>query len=85
MTELFGNGRSSSPRNTPKPFDGPRFPVTSIRDNVEAARCLLKEGLGVHHLRAVIASLWGHTAGAGASPADLAFIEAKAKVFFARR
>ena len=27
-SELFGNGRSSSPSNTPYPFDGPRFPVT---------------------------------------------------------
>ena len=54
MTELFGNGRSSSPSNTPEPFHGPRFPVTSIRDNVEAVRRLLEDGLGVHHLKAVI-------------------------------
>src|SRR5262249_30484314 len=27
-TELFGNGHSSSPSNTPEPFHGPRFPVT---------------------------------------------------------
>src|ERR1700761_6387389 len=26
-TELFGNGHSSSPSNTPEPFHGPRFPV----------------------------------------------------------
>jgi homoserine O-acetyltransferase len=54
MTELFGNGRSSSPSNTPEPFHGPRFPVTTIRDNVEAVRRLLEDGLGVHHLRAVV-------------------------------
>ena len=54
MTELFGNGRSSSPSNTPAPQDGPRFPAMSIRDNVEAQRRLLEEGLGVHHLRAVL-------------------------------
>ena len=53
-TELFGNGKSSSPSNTPAPFDGPRFPVTSIRDNVEAVHRLLAEVLGVRHLRAVI-------------------------------
>ncbi|MEO8622671.1 MAG: homoserine acetyltransferase, partial [bacterium] len=35
-TELFGNGHSSSPSNTPEPFHGPRFPVTTIRDNVAA-------------------------------------------------
>ena len=54
LTELFGNGRSSSPSNTPPPFHGPRFPVTTIRDNVEAVRRLLEDGLGVHHLKAVI-------------------------------
>jgi homoserine O-acetyltransferase/O-succinyltransferase len=54
MTELFGNGRSSSPSNTPEPFHGPRFPVTTIRDNVEAVRRLLEDGLGIHHLEAVV-------------------------------
>src|SRR5499427_5036683 len=54
LTELFGNGRSSSPSNTPEPFHGPRFPVTTIRDNVEAVRRLLEDGLGIHHLKAVI-------------------------------
>ena len=53
-SELFGNGRSSSPSNTPEPFHGPRFPVTTIRDNVEAVHRLLNEQLHVHHLRAVI-------------------------------
>ena len=54
MTELFGNGRSSSPSNTPEPFHGPRFPVPSIRDNVAAVHRLLTEELGVRHLAAVI-------------------------------
>jgi len=53
-TELFGNGKSSSPSNTPEPFHGPRFPVTTIRDNVAAQRRLLTEDLKVTHLRAVI-------------------------------
>jgi homoserine O-acetyltransferase len=53
-TELFGNGKSSSPSNTPAPFDGPRFPVTSIRDNVEAVHRLLTEDLHITHLKAVI-------------------------------
>jgi len=53
-SELFGNGRSSSPSNTPEPFHGPRFPVTTIRDNVEAVHRLLTEELKVTHLRAVI-------------------------------
>jgi homoserine O-acetyltransferase len=53
-SELFGNGRSSSPSNTPEPFHGPRFPIMTIRDNVEAVHRLLNEQLHVHHLRAVI-------------------------------
>jgi len=53
-TELFGNGRSSSPSNTPEPHHGSRFPVTTIRDNVEAVHRLLTEQLGVKHLRAII-------------------------------
>jgi homoserine O-acetyltransferase len=53
-TELFGNGSSSSPSNTPEPFHGPRFPVTTIRDNVNAVHALLVEGLEIRHLRAVI-------------------------------
>jgi homoserine O-acetyltransferase/O-succinyltransferase len=53
-TELFGNGRSSSPSNTPEPYHGPRFPVMTIRDNVEAVHRLLVEELKVTHLRAVI-------------------------------
>jgi homoserine O-acetyltransferase/O-succinyltransferase len=53
-TELFGNGRSSSPSNTPEPYHGPRFPVTTIRDNVEAVYRLLTEELKVTHVRAII-------------------------------
>ena len=44
-TELFGNGHSSSPSNTPEPFHGPRFPVMTIRDNVEAVHRLLVDEL----------------------------------------
>jgi homoserine O-acetyltransferase len=53
-TELFGNGRSSSPSNTPEPFHGPRFPVMTIRDNIEAVHQLLTAELGIKHLQAVI-------------------------------
>jgi len=53
-TEMFGNGSSSSPSNTPEPFHGPRFPVMTIRDNVEAVHRLLTEGMKVTHLKAVI-------------------------------
>ncbi len=53
-SELFGNGRSSSPSNTPAPFDGPRFPVMTIRDNVNAVHQMLTEQLRIEHLRAVV-------------------------------
>ncbi len=33
---------------------GPRFPVTTIRDNVQAVHQLLTQELGIQHLRAVI-------------------------------
>lgn len=54
LTELFGNGRSSSPSNTPEPFHGPRFPVMTVRDNVEAVHQLLTQALKVAHVRAVV-------------------------------
>jgi homoserine O-acetyltransferase/O-succinyltransferase len=53
-SEMFGNGRSSSPSNTPEPLHGPRFPAMTIRDNVEAVHRLLTDELHVKHLRAVI-------------------------------
>lgn len=52
-TELFGNGRSSSPSNQPPPLDGPRFPLVTIRDNVAAQRRLLAHH-GVDRLHAVV-------------------------------
>src|SRR5271156_5504336 len=53
-TEMFGSGHSSSPSNTPEPFHGPRFPVMTIRDNVEAVHRLLTEELKITHVRAII-------------------------------
>jgi homoserine O-acetyltransferase len=53
-TDMFANGLSSSPSNTPPPFAGPDFPEIAIRDNVKAAYRLLSEELGVRHLRAVV-------------------------------
>jgi homoserine O-acetyltransferase len=53
-TELFGNGHSSSPSNTPEPYHGPRFPIVTIRDNVAAVHQLLTQDLKITHLRAII-------------------------------
>src|SRR6202789_3164025 len=49
-TELFGNGSSSSPSNTPEPFHGPRFPVMTIRDTVEAGPRFLTQRCEHTHL-----------------------------------
>jgi len=53
-TEMFGNGRSSSPSNTPEPLHGPRFPLVTIRDNVEAVHKLLTQELHITRLQAII-------------------------------
>jgi homoserine O-acetyltransferase len=48
-----GNGLSSSPSNTPPPFDGPRFPRITIRDNVRAQRLLMENELRIPRLALV--------------------------------
>ena len=53
-TEMFANGWSSSPSNTPEPLHGPRFPAIAIRDNVEASRRVLAEEFGITHVRAIV-------------------------------
>src|SRR5919106_6356951 len=54
VPNMLGNGLSSSPSNTPPPFDGPRFPPINVRDNVAVVHRLLTSELGVSHLRAII-------------------------------
>ena len=51
---MFGNGLSSSPSNTPPPFDGPRFPVVTLHDNVACQHRLLTEALGVRRIALVM-------------------------------
>jgi len=50
---LFGNGLSSSPSNTPAPQDGPRFPQISLWDNIACQYRLLTEHLGVERIALV--------------------------------
>ena len=50
---MFGNGLSSSPSNTPPPFDGPRFPTVTLHDNVACQHRLLTEALGVERIALV--------------------------------
>ena len=51
---MFGNGLSSSPSNTPPPFDGPRFPVVTLHDNVACQHRLLTEALRVKRIALVL-------------------------------
>jgi homoserine O-acetyltransferase len=44
---MFGNGISSSPSNTPAPFNAASFPDMTLYDNIRAQYRLLTEELGV--------------------------------------
>ena len=50
---LFGNGRSSSPSNTPAPQDGPRFPLVQMWDNIAAQHRLIHDHLGIEKIALV--------------------------------
>jgi homoserine O-acetyltransferase/O-succinyltransferase len=50
----FGGGFSSSPSNTPPPFDRGQFPPVAIADDVIAQHRLVTEHLGIERLRAVL-------------------------------
>ncbi len=51
---MFGNGLSSSPSNTPPPCDGPRFPTVTLHDNVACQHRLLTQALGVKCIALVL-------------------------------
>lgn len=51
--DMFGNGYSSSPSNTPAPYDGPRFPNVTLYDNIACQHRLLTEELGVARIALV--------------------------------
>jgi homoserine O-acetyltransferase len=53
-TDMFQNGYSSSPSNTPPPLNGPNFPAIEIRDNVTAQHRLLTEKFGIKNGAAVM-------------------------------
>lgn len=58
QVEMLGNGRSSSPSNTPPPLAGPDFPAVSIRDNV-ALQAALLDRLGIGRLACVVGASMG--------------------------
>ena len=53
VPNLFGNGLSSSPSNTPPPWDGPRFPNVTAYDNVRQQHRLVTEKFGIERLKLV--------------------------------
>ncbi|MBO2460031.1 alpha/beta fold hydrolase [Actinomadura violacea] len=54
VPDMFGNGLSSSPSNTPPPYHRARFPHVTIRDNVRAQHRLVTERFGIRRLRLVL-------------------------------
>lgn len=59
VPSMFANGLSSSPTNTPAPFDRARFPHHTIRDNVRAQHRLLTERFDVQGIQLVIGGSMG--------------------------
>jgi homoserine O-acetyltransferase len=61
VPNMLGNGLSSSPSNTPPPWDRARFPRVNVRDNVESQYRLITEVFGIETLPLVL----GWSMGAG--------------------
>jgi homoserine O-acetyltransferase/O-succinyltransferase len=61
VPNMLGNGLSSSPSNTPPPYDRARFPRVNVRDNVQSQYRLVTEHLGIERLALVL----GWSMGAG--------------------
>jgi homoserine O-acetyltransferase len=61
VPNMFGNGLSSSPSNTPAPYDRARFPHVTMYDNVRAQHRLVTEHFGIERLPLVT----GWSMGAG--------------------
>src|SRR5207249_826949 len=53
IPNMFGNGLSSSPSNTPPPFDRGRYPHFTMTDNVRVQQRLLAEVFGVERVKLV--------------------------------
>ncbi|MDF1718648.1 MAG: alpha/beta fold hydrolase [Antarcticimicrobium sp.] len=53
IPNMFGNGLSSSPSNTPEPYNADRFPDVTAYDNVMAQHRLITEKFGIEKIRMV--------------------------------
>ena len=54
VPNMFGNGLSSSPSNTPAPFNRAAFPNVTVYDNVVCQHRLLTEHLKIDRVRLVV-------------------------------
>ncbi|WP_334072653.1 MULTISPECIES: alpha/beta fold hydrolase [Paenibacillus] len=54
VPNLLGNGLSSSPSNTPPPFDRANFPQVTIYDNVQFQHRLVTEKFGIQKIALVV-------------------------------
>jgi homoserine O-acetyltransferase len=61
VPNMLGNGLSSSPSNTPPPYDKARFPKVRVQDNVAVQHRLVTEHFGIERLALVT----GWSMGAG--------------------
>ncbi|MPQ94935.1 alpha/beta fold hydrolase [Thioclava sp. JE_KL1] len=53
IPNMFGNGLSTSPSNTPEPYNADRFPNVTAYDNVKAQHRLVTEKFGIEKIRMV--------------------------------
>lgn len=53
IPNLLGSGVSSSPSNTPAPFDRARFPLVTLYDNVRLQQMMLQDVCGVERIKLV--------------------------------
>jgi homoserine O-acetyltransferase len=61
VPNMLGNGLSSSPSNTPPPYDRARFPKVTVHDNVSVQHRLVTEHFGIEKL--VLVTGWSMGAG----------------------
>jgi homoserine O-acetyltransferase len=54
VPNMFGNGLSSSPSNTPPPLDRAAFPHITLYDNVSCQHRLLTQHLGIRQVKLVV-------------------------------
>jgi homoserine O-acetyltransferase len=59
VIDMFGNGCSSSPSNTPAPYDRNRFPKVSLLDNVVQQRRLLRDVFGIERIKLIVGRSMG--------------------------